>query len=521
MTNLFSLDEAGAEREAKALFEQAIGTSITCERSIAGNQPFLKFVVGREAPLYHFALRETQKTLSAENPLRGALSLKVKANGRFPESVEAGALQTLLTKSTRAVSENTTYRGFSVPYIPFQNREDHKLAQPASHVLVGRRGVGKSTLIKRASELIRASPSLVGIVDVQTHSSLSGDELAREVIYDCIKALTADLSRASKALGKPLDPLELEQIASDLIEERITPTSAPPRLKRALAKITSASESHVYIFLDDFHLLNFDDQPWIIHLIHGALKGVNGWIKVAGLRSLLNYYSPRSGYGLQVPGDAQLISLDLTLENPEQAEAHLKAILENFLGAVGYPNVNSVLPSQAFTRIAWANAGVPRDFLQMFDRAIEHARRNRHTVVTLSDVNAAIGESGQFKMTDLEEDARNTEGELVEALEVLDDLCLQEAHTNGFLVRSENSEIRRRIHVLSDLRLVHLINQSITPDRAGERYEAYILDYSLFTGFRRRRGIVEMVPDEGQFKASQLRRLPKATDTLLASTRVP
>jgi hypothetical protein len=248
--------------------------------------------------------------------------------------------------------------------------------------------------------------------------------------------------------------------------------------------------------------------------VHAALKGANGWLKVAGLRSLINYYSARDRVGLQVPGDAQLIALDLTLENPEQAESHLKAILENFLRAVGYSGSTSVLPNAAFRRLAWANAGVPRDFLQMFSRAIEHARRNKHTVVTLSDVNAGIGESGQRKMDELAQDARNTKGELLSVLSGVETLCLEKERINAFLVRSENSEIRKQIHILSDLRLVHLINQSITPDRAGERYEAYIIDYSLFTGFRRRPGVQEMVPEEGegQFKAAQLRGLPKITE---------
>jgi histone H3/H4 len=51
--------------------------------------------------------------------------------------------------------------------------------------------------------------------------------------------------------------------------------------------------------------------------------------------------------------------------------------------------------------LAWATAGVPRDFLQMFARAVEHARRNKRAVVTLSDVNVAIGEFGQGKMDEL------------------------------------------------------------------------------------------------------------------------
>lgn len=516
--DLALMSEVDGKKEAAGVFEMEIGTAgVDVRVTSAGNQPFLKFTVGRDAPIYQHALRETQKALSENNPFRGKLGLAIQNTGNFPESLEAGALQTLLTRSTRAVSEDNRLEGFSVPYVPFQNREDHQLAQPASHVVVGRRGVGKSTLIMRATEIIRKSSSLVVILDAQTYSLLSGEELMREILHDLANALLLDVGRVSAATKKTIDTSALEIVRKELIEEKVSSAVAAPRLKRAFAEITKAINGNLYVFLDDFHLVDFDEQPKVLHLVHGALKGANGWLKVAGLRSLLNYYDARNRVGLQVPGDAQLIPLDLTLENPEQAESHLRAILENFLRAVGYTVSSSVLPNAAFRRLAWANAGVPRDFLQMFSRATEHARRNRHTVVTLSDVNAGIGESGQRKMDELAQDARNSEGELIAVLDTIEVLCLEKERINAFLVRSESSEVRRHIHVLSDLRLVHLINQSITPDRAGERYEAYIIDYSLFTGFRRRPGVKEMLPEEGQgqFKASQLRGLPKITEATL------
>ena len=509
-----SMDDNAGKSEALRIFEREVGTTgIKTRRSTAGNRSFLKFVVGREAPLYQHALRETQKALSQDNPFRGALGLSVEKSEKFPESIEAGCLQTLLTRSTRAVSESLFgEEKFSVPYVPFQNREDHQLAQPASHVVVGRRGVGKSTLIRRASELIRSSgDSLVAIIDMQSYSLLSGKPLVRELLHDVLNGLLTDLERLRAVTKIKVEGSQLAAIAANLIDEKIEPEIAPPRIKRALAEITKQIGGQAYVFLDDFHLLNFDEQPRLLHVVHASLKGANGWVKVAGLRSLLNYYSASAQVGLQVPGDAQLITLDLTLENPERAESHLRAILEGFLKAVGYSSINVVLPQAAFKRLAWANAGVPRDFLQMFGRSIDHARRNRHTVVTLSDVNASIGESGQRKMDELAQDARNSQGELVEFLGKIEDLCLDRNDTNAFLIRSEDSKERKLVHVLNDLRLVHLINQSITPDKAGERYEAYIIDYSLFTGFRRRPGVREMVPAEGeaQFKASDLRRLPK------------
>jgi hypothetical protein len=170
-------------------------------------------------------------------------------------------------------------------------------------------------------------------------------------------------------------------------------------------------------------------------------------------------------------------------------------------------------------RDPWATAGVPRDFLQMFARAVEHARRNKRAVVTLSDVNVAIGEFGQGKMDELSQDARNSEGELRDMLSALEAYCLDEKKSNGFLLSNEDSNERRLVQILSDLRLVHLINQSITPDRPGQRYAAYILDYSVFTGFRRRQNIEEMVPEEGQFKAQELRSLPKVNPGFLDKYR--
>jgi hypothetical protein len=223
-----------------------------------------------------------------------------------------------------------------------------------------------------------------------------------------------------------------------------------------------------------------------------------------------------------VPGDAQRISLDLTLENPKAAESHLESILGNFVKAVGLSSLFAALPQASFRRLVWANAGVPRDFLQMFARSLELARKSARSTVALTDVNVAIGEFGQPKIDQMQGDARNEKGALEGVIEFLVKYCLDKNQTNAFLVRSDKSDERRLVQVLSDLRLVHLIHQSITPNRAGERYEAFIIDYALFTGFRRRREIKEMLPEQGdQFMASVLRKLPKLPAGFASSATPP
>ncbi len=505
--------------EARRVFEREIGaTGIGYFCEPVGNEHFLKFCVGRDAPLYRHALLETQALLPTENPFKGRLGVEIRPEERFPDSLEASCLLTLLTRSTRSISEGIQSKGFMVPYVPFQNREDHQLAQPASHVVLGRRGVGKSTLIRRAVELLSDSPAIVVVLDMQGYSGLKTRDLLREVTHDVVLGFADGAREVGERFGIPLDPTEIARLATRIGNSDVSPEQAVPLIKRQLKALTTKTANHAYVFLDDFHLVDSKIQPTLLHLLLGALKGASGWLKVAALRALFNSYSASTRKGLQVPDDAPAISLDLTLENPEAAERHLRAILENFLQGVGYSISERVIPDAAFKRIVWANAGVPRDFLQMFARALEHARRNRHTSVTLSDVNIAIGEFGQTKMDELREDARNEAGALQDMVRALEQYCLDESKVNAFLLKSEESNERRLIRILSDLRLVHLIHQSITPERAGERYEAFIVDYSLFTGFRRRPNIREMVPSEGQFKASELRRLPKIASGFLERT---
>ena len=217
---LEALTEDEGEIEARRIFETQIGTSVLTKRSMAGNRPVLKFVVGREAPIYQYALLETKRSVSEHNPFRGTLGLLVQRASRFPDSLEATVLLTLLTRSTRAVVEGEMERGFSVPDVPFQNQEDHKLAQAANHVVVGRRGVGKSTLIRRAVGFLRETGAIMSVVDAQAYPTLIGVELQRQILQDVINALVDDAERISKKFRVGFDTQKLLSISNDLGSDR-------------------------------------------------------------------------------------------------------------------------------------------------------------------------------------------------------------------------------------------------------------------------------------------------------------
>ncbi len=303
--------------------------------------------------------------------------------------------------------------------------------------------------------------------------------------------------------------VEFFALADKLLDGQIIVQRIAPTLRRLVEKLTNACKTDLYVFLDDFHLIQTSFQPALIEVIHGSLKGARGWLKIAGLQSLLKHYDPKTRQGVQTPGDAQVISLDLTLVDPEAAEEHLRKILASFLSMVGIEKTTQAISDSAFQRLVWANAGVPRDFLQMFAASIEHSARVDRAKVEITDANLAIGELGQKKMAELEDDARNEEGQLKGLLGAIEEYCLGKKKINAFLIRSSASTEFKLVGTLSDLRLLHILHKTITPHKAGERYEAYMLDYSLFTGFRRRPNIKQIMPADGsQFKASELRKIP-------------
>lgn len=501
-----------AQLEAVKMFEDAVGvTGVPNRIELTGHQTFLKFVVGRHASVYDHAIRKAQQSLSENHPFKGLMSLAYEKASRFPGSLEADVLLSMLTRSTRHVVQDRPSDAIAVSYVPFGNKEDDKVIQPASHIIAGRRGVGKSTLIARAMELLRDTQHVVIVLDMQAYSNSTEETVYCDVMSDLAHRLADAMAQRSKPRTVDLPESNLREFAEKVLDGEVPLTRMGPALRRLIEKVTKSLGGDVYVFLDDYHVIDSPVQPKLLHLLHGALKGANGWLKVAGLHSLLNCYDPKTRQGIQTPGDAQLVSLDLTLVDPESAERHLAAILLKFLEIVGVETISSIIPEAPLRRLVWATAGVPRDFLEMIGRSLEHAKKAKRPKITFTDANLAIGEFGQRKLDDMERDARNEQQRLRRVVDYIVRFCLEERKEkiNAFLVRSEATPERETIQILSDLRIVHLIHPTITPHRAGERYEAFLVDYCLFTGFRRRPNITEMLPDENrQFKATELRKLP-------------
>jgi hypothetical protein len=249
-----------SQTAAAGLFAQSLGLSnVDTVIDLIGNQEFLRFKVGRRAPVYDHALRETLKSLPESNPFRGLLSLQIEPPEKFPHSMEAEVLRGLLARSTRAISGQSTLRMFPGQYVPFQNNEETQAIQPATHLIVGRRGVGKSTLILKAKDLLDQSGSVSVIIDMQPYAHRQEDEVQIDVLADLATAASAAFRKKYPSAAKSCE--ELDQFANDLLAGKIKRERASAALRRAVSSVTSSTGADLFVFLDDYHLVDNDQQP--------------------------------------------------------------------------------------------------------------------------------------------------------------------------------------------------------------------------------------------------------------------
>lgn len=488
-------------------------SSVAINEEEVGLEHFLRFGVGKDAALYRGVLAAIDKDLPRDHPYHGRLSLEVTAKWNGLQSGEVELLRSLINRSLRVTSPNTE-RLLSIKFVPFKGGEDRLAVQPANHAIQGRRGVGKSSLILVAHRKVMDLGHLPVWVDLQPFRSRTDLQVCVEVLHEILQDLSSKTATLSPGpggdLGEGLQKTQKLRDKGDSIKETDL-RKVIPDLQRFVKRLTSSPGRNVYVFLDDAHLLGREVQPLVFELVFSVFKGAGGWLKIAGVRNLLHLYESSTKTGLQHPNDIQFISLDLTLTNPDAARKHLTDILDSFLSLCGIDKRGWVIRKTAIDRLVWCSAGVPRDFLLLLERSIGFGLEARREVVGVQEVNIAVGEFGQQKMRELDEDTSQGGQELRESMDRLAVAALDQYRSNAFLVMQDSKHPGyANLQKLVDLRLVHLIHPSITPSKSGERYEVYLLDYSFYTGMRRRHGLKELsITNVKSRKYTELRRLPK------------
>jgi len=373
---------------------------------------------------------------------------------------------------------------------------------PRHHLIFGRRGVGKTSMLMEARRILENQGAYVLWVNVQSLRSLGVGHAFLTIALKLCDLLLA----AQEAIRSSQSGLDALRALRANIEQRFLANGSAledvailvPLLQQECSRFTLQAQRTIYLFVDDIHYLPSAEVPYFLDLLHGVTRDNLVWLKIAGIQHQTRWFIPVPPVGLQTGHDAAIINLDVTLEHPERAKRFLESVLRGYIEECNASPLSNVLSTAALDRLVLASGGVPRDFLTLCAASIQTARQRPNAkTVGVQDVNNAAGIAGQTKLQELEDDAAATSGrsgELVASLNIVREFLLTTEEITFFRVDFRDKELRsveyRALQALADLRMLHLINPSLSDQHhAGQRAEVYLLDLSQYSGSRLKQGI--------------------------------
>ena len=381
----------------------------------------------------------------------------------------------------------------SVTVPSLQYKEDprasvYAAAAARNHLIFGRRGVGKTALLLEVRQAIVERGECQHWVNAQVYRDLTPNEAYVGIMTEVLDTL---MQRLAEGSGMALNI----RTVRDQLTEALDPGKLIPGVNSALRNVLLPDVLAFYLFVDDFYLYPLEAQAALLDKLASSFRDCNGWLKLASIERLTRAFEPSTRLGLEVPHDATVIDLDVTLEQPSITQKFLESVVQSYITSVGISSPRSIAKPEALGRLVLSSGGVPRDYLNLFANSIVGARKVREQAAEIGreDVSKAAGDYSQSKKRDLEQDVGAAESQRV--LSVLENLTNQvkgEHHFTYFRVdlaqkTLPNYELLAR---LVDLRFCHLVQASISDQhRAGIKYEAYLLALSEYSDVRVQRNL--------------------------------
>lgn len=406
----------------------------------------------------------------------------------------------------------------SLNYVPNAKASMSAVTAARHHLIFGRRGAGKTALLVEAKRTAEKNGAITTWVNIQTYRR---EAPQRVLLYIVSRVLEGLVSR-----DEPLPPNHPASVAvsrvyttvlSLLDKNENTPEEVVqliPRVHAAIQRYLDITGLTAYAFLDDFYYVPRADQPQILDMLHGVTRDVKLWLKIASIKHLTRWWVSSPPTGLQTGQDAEVIDLDVTLQDPQQASDFLETVLTGYARTVNISSLSRIFSRAALDRLVLASGGVPRDYMVLASSAITRAQqRSGARQAGVQEVNQAAGDAAAAKINELEEDMASNPGsaeKTIHTLKVVREFCLDSESYTYFLVsfrdKEDNPIWYSLLTDLMDLRLIHLINEGVSdPHSAGHRSEAFLLDLSQYSGARLKQRIHVLDFAGGHYVARQTR----------------
>lgn len=422
-----------------------------------------------------------------------------------------------------------------------------RVTRRQNHVIYGRRGAGKSSLI-------RATKGEQGCwvrVDMENYKDISFPNILIQVLrrilldlssqlynespwwtgklrYFSLRRKLSDAARDLKNLMEEPDELQEHrvekygggsevtgkvgaapadlaarvgathdiQVSKTVAKDKLAQLRTQmPEFKELFTEVgTALGGTSVFIVLDDFYFVSKSIQASFLDYLHRLTKETDLFLKVATIKHRSRIYRRIDGtpVGCEVNNDIFVIDMDYTLDRFDDLRSFMGQLLEGAaVEAAVDTDVNRVFAGNGFRTLCLASGGVPRDFLSLFVRLGNKVASGEIPSIGTVEVREAAIENYQTKFSAFREDSATEREALEEYLRIMKQEVYTHKRTNIFLVAKEEIDLfpheAQALRELVDLRFLHLVdgNTSSAPSD-GRRYEAYMLDVSLYDNSRPR-----------------------------------
>lgn len=302
------------------------------------------------------------------------------------------------------------------------------------HLLTGRRGTGKSTLLTVVRYALRKEGAPVAVVDMEKFKGRPFPDVLIEILITLLDEVKPDRrwwwprdirlrrkfnrsrdeltqllndpqsmtkevhrSRESARSGragaklnpsrKPFGEANAEMEASQSSSTQLTAKAEFEELKierlqqmasKLSAELTElvsdSGKDRAVVFVDDFYYVRLSDQPDVLDYLQQVVKGTGIWLKVGGVGARMRPY--RDGdppTGMQPDQDMNTLTLDVTLNDFGTAKRFLELMMDGVLKDVGL-KTSQLMTDTARNRMVLACGGaVARDYLTLTSAALDAA----------------------------------------------------------------------------------------------------------------------------------------------------
>ena len=486
-----------------------------------------------------------------------------------------------ITKLIIYVEENT--RAAQASGLEFVDTRHflERLSSKQNHIVYGRRGAGKTTLVKS----IQNSPRHLDIyINMEDFKDITFPNIVIHVLLELFQSLNDQINDAypwykfsnksrsikrrvreycSSLLEYLYEPdTETQEISTrDSIQDGMsagvsakgvsgsvsTQSFTSREVKRTLPKnkldflrieltnykkllndISSLfSSKPIFLLLDDFYFVQKKIQPYLVDYFHRITKGTDLYLKLATIKYRTKLYRRTDDdiTGIEVPHDISEIDMDYTLTNFEELQVFMRELLTKAIsGSQASVKFDELFAGDGFSQLCLASGGVPRDFLSLFVSLNRTFLSNQP--IGKMDVNDAAISNYSNKLSSMKRDSGSEDTILEYYLLRIKQIVYREKRTNVFLISKDELEketqLKQAIRELIDLRFVYPVDENTSKAPSdGKRYEAYMLDICLYDNSRPRNfNQIEPGYRDAKSRMDELRASPVINLDLLNKTEI-